>query len=334
MTDTIHLSLAELATLLGDILQRHGCSPAVAACIANNYATAEQDGAKSHGVFRMPAVVSTLKSGWLDGMAEPLVEDTAPGLVRVDAANGFTQFALAAGRDLLVEKVRASGIAAIAIRNSHHFGALWPDVEPFAREGLIALSVVNSMTSVVPHGGTKPVYGTNPIAFASPRDGHDPLVFDQASSALANGDVQIAAREGHALPPGAGLDRSGQPTTDPPAVLDGGARLPFGGHKGSSIALMVEILCAGLTGGQFSFEVDWSGHNGALTPKTGQTIILIDPEQGASRPFRSRVEQLLAQLHAAGQERLPGDRRYANRRHAQAHGIALSRQEYDTLSAL
>ena len=334
MTSTVTLSLAALQSLLEQILLRHGCSPMVAACIANNYAIAEQDGAKSHGVFRMPAIVSTLQSGWLDGKAIPLVEDVAPGLVRVDAANGFTQPALEAGRELLLAKVRTAGIAAIAIRNSHHFGALWPDVEPFAREGFIALSVVNSMTSVVPHGGTKAVFGTNPIAFASPRLGDDPLVFDQASSALANGDVQIAAREGHALPPGAGLDKHGQPTTDPKAVLDGGALLPFGGHKGSSIALMVEILCAGFTGGQFSFEVDWSQHQGALTPKTGQTIIVIDPERGAPGHFRSRIEQLLEQVREAGQERLPGDRRYANRRHAQANGIALTHEEYEKLLAL
>lgn len=334
MTDTVTLSLAALQRLLEEILLRHGCSADVAACIAHNYAIAEQDGAKSHGVFRLPAIVSTLKSGWLDGKAVPSVDDVSPGLVRVDARNGFTQPALAAGRALLLEKAKTCGIAAIAIRNSHHFGALWPDVEPFARDGLIALSVVNSMATVVPHGGTKPVYGTNPIAFATPREADDPLVFDQASSALANGDVQIAAREGHALPAGAGLDRHGNPTTDPQAVLDGGALLPFGGHKGSSIALMVEILCAGLTGGQFSFEVDWSEHEGALTPKTGQTIIVLDPERGASAPFRSRVEQLLTKLRAAGQERLPGDRRYANRRRAQLNGISLTRDEHEMLLAL
>src|SRR5690606_30733895 len=151
----------------------------------------------------------------------------------------------------------------LSIRHSHHFGALWPDIEPFARRGFIALAMVNSMRSVVPHGAHRPVYGTNPLGFAAPRDAADPLVFDQASSSMANGDVQIAAREGRMLPEGTGVDRDGNPTTDPSAVLDGGALLPFGGHKGSSIAMMMEIMSAALSGGDFSFEVDWSGFPGA-----------------------------------------------------------------------
>ncbi len=104
-------------------------------------------------------------------------------------------------RPLLLEKVRRNGIALLAIRDSHHFAALWPDVEPFADEGLVALSVVNSMACVVPHGGQKALFGTNPLAFAAPRAGGDPLVFDMATSAIAHGDVQIAAREGRLLPP-------------------------------------------------------------------------------------------------------------------------------------
>ena len=122
---------------------------------------------------------------------------------------------------------------------------MWPDIEPFAREGFIALTMVNSMASVVPHGGHRKLYGTNPLGFAVPRAGRDPLVFDQASSAWSNGDVQIARREGRPLPPGVGVDRDGKPTTDPNAVLEGGALLPFGGHKGSSIAMMMEIMARG-----------------------------------------------------------------------------------------
>jgi delta1-piperideine-2-carboxylate reductase len=109
-------------------------------------------------------------------------------------ATAFAQPALAAARPLLVEKAPQAGIAVLAIRNSHHFAALWPDVEPFAEEGLVALSVVNSMTCVVPHGADRPLFGTNPIAFAAPRAGAAPIVFDLATSAIAHGDVQIAAR--------------------------------------------------------------------------------------------------------------------------------------------
>jgi delta1-piperideine-2-carboxylate reductase len=222
----------------------------------------------------------------------------------------------------------------MSIRNAHHFGALWPDIEPFARDGLIAMMMVNSMASIVPHGGTSKLYGTNPLAFACPRESGDPLVFDQASSMWSNGDVQIARREGRALPPGVGVDRQGQPTTDPNAVLEGGALLPFGGHKGSSVAMMMEMMAAGLSGGNFSFEVDWSAYPGATTPNGGQTIILIDPQRGATREFTTRVETLIAAIHDAGQDRLPGDRRYANRRDAERNGVPITVEDLARLRSL
>lgn len=220
----------------------------------------------------------------------------------------------------------------LAIRRSHHFSALWPDVEPFADQGLVALSVVNSMACVVPHGGHTSVFGTNPIAFASPRAGHAPFVFDQASSAIAHGDVQIAAREGHTLKPGMGVDSEGQPTTDPKAILEGGALLPFGGHKGNSIALMIEILSAALTGGYFSGEFDWSGHPGAKTPYTGQFLLVIDPERGGNTGFAGRVSEICNLVLEAGQDRLPGDRRHATRKRTLAEGIPIRAEDHVLLS--
>lgn len=330
----IRVPFDALVELLVAIFRRGGCSDAVAAILAENMAAAERDGSKSHGIFRIPGYLGSLESGWVDGRAVPSIEDVAPGFLRVDGRNGFALPAIAAAREKLVAKARANGIALLAVRNSHHFSALWPDIEPFAREGLVAIEMVNSMASVVPFGGHRKLYGTNPLGFAAPRRNGDPLVFDQASSAIANGDVQIAARDGHQLPAGYGVDSSGAPTTDPRAVLDGGALLPFGGYKGSSIAMMMEIMAAALAGGNFSFEVDFSRHPGAATPHSAQTIILIDPTIGSSGDFAARIEVLIAEMHAAGQDRLPGDRRYANRREALALGIPIDEADLTRLRAL
>lgn len=329
----VRLPFEDLVVLLERIFVRHGVSCANARVLAENCAFCERDGSFSHGIFRIPGYVSSLKSGWVDGAAVPIVEDTGGAFIRVDAKNGFAQPALAAARPFLVDRARRHGIALLAVRRSHHFSALWPDVEPFADEGLVALSFVNSFACVVPHGGHKAVFGTNPVAFAAPRDGEPPFVFDQASSAIANGDVQIAAREGKLLEPGTGVDRNGEPTRDPKAVLDGGALLPFGGHKGNSIALMVEILGAALTGGYFSSEFDWSEFEGAQTPKTGQLFIVIDPERGGNGVFRPRVSQIAALVRDSGQERLPGDRRIRARSQSLAEGIPLSRPNYDMLQS-
>lgn len=329
-----NLSLDELTALLEKIFQRHGTSAEVARVLAENCAGAERDGAHSHGVFRMPGYVSTLQSGWVNGKAVPVVEDVASGFVRVDADNGFAQPALAAARALLVEKARSAGIAVLAIRNSHHFAALWPDVEPFAYEGLVALSVVNSMTCVVPHGADRPLFGTNPIAFAAPRADGDPIVFDLATSAIAHGDVQIAARKGERLPPGMGVDSLGQPTQDPKAILEGGALLPFGGHKGSALSMMVELLAAALTGGNFSFEFDWNNHPGAKTPWTGQLLIVIDPSKAAGQSFAERSQELVRQMHGVGLKRLPGGRRHQQRAKSATAGIALDEQTLANLRKL
>jgi delta1-piperideine-2-carboxylate reductase len=333
VTET-RISTAELASVLKAVFRRHGCSEPVAAILAGNMAGAERDGAHSHGIFRVNGNLGSLDSGWVDGKAVPVLEDVAPGVLRGDGRNGFSLPLLDMAREPLMAKATANGIAMLSVRNAHHFSAVWPDIEPFARQGFVALATINSMASVVPHGGTKKLYGTNPMGFAVPRGDGDPLVFDQASSGWSNGDVQIARREGRALPPGIGVDRNGVPTIDPNAVLEGGALLPFGGHKGSSIAMMMESMGAALAGGDYSFEMDWSRHPGAATPHGGQTYILIDPGRGNARVFAQRIEALIDAIHDAGQERLPGDRRYANRRAHERDGIPISPAELARLRDL
>lgn len=328
------IPFADLVTLLERIFVIHGCSAPVAAMLAANCAGAERDAAHSHGLFRIEGYLSTLASGWVDGRAVPVLEDAGAAFLRVDAANGFAQPALALAAPVAMARARDTGACVVAIRRSHHFAALWPDVEPFAEQGLVALAMVNSMAVVVPAGARRPVYGTNPLAFAAPRAGGI-VVFDQAVSTMAHGDVQIAAREGRSLPPGTGVDADGVPTDDPRAVLDGGALLAFGGHKGAAIALMIEIMAAALTGGAFSHEVDWSAHPGAQTPCTGELLILIDPARGGSGAgFAARVEQMLGALAAAGQGRLPGDRRMAARARAMAGGVPIAAQRLAQLRAM
>jgi len=332
--ETRLIAFGQLTELLERIFLRAGASKAVASILANNCAACERDGSLSHGVFRMPGYVSSIASGWVDPKAAPRIEDVGPAMVRVDAMNGFAQPALAAASALLIDKAAATGAAILAIRNSHHFSALWPDIEPFAERGLLAISAVNSFACAVPYGASKPVFGTNPIAYAAPRLGRPPLVADLATSSMANGDVQIAAREGRALPRGYAVDGDGNPTTDPQVVLDSGALLTFGGHKGSAISLLIELLGAALTGGQFSYEVDWSAYPGAQTPHTGQFLILLDPDRGRGIEFAARTEQLIEQMFFAGLSRLPGSRRYERRAETMRDGIPIDAQELGRLERM
>ncbi|WFU05541.1 Ldh family oxidoreductase (plasmid) [Rhizobium sp. CB3171] len=329
--DSIRISFGDLKLLLVKIFVRFGVSEANAAILAENCAGCERDGSMSHGVFRIPGYVATLGSGWVDGKALPTIEDGGEAFIRVDARNGFAQPALAAATPLLIEKASRYGAAVLAIRNSHHFSALWQDLEPFARKGFVALSMVSGLACVAPPGSAKPIMGTNPIAFATPVAGADPFVFDFATSAMSNGDLRIAAREGHNVPPGTGVDAEGLLSEDPKRILAGGSLLPFGGHKGFALSLMVEVLASGLTGGQFSTEVDFSTHPGAETPKTGQALILIDPTCGNNNAFASRVAHLIELVRQSGGTRLPSDRRYRTRAASERDGIRLSASTYEQL---
>ena len=304
---------ATLAGLIAGALARHGLRAASAASVAAVVAAAECQGALSHGLLRLPGYLAVLRSGWVNGQAVPRVQDAAPGLIAVDGDNGFAQPALDAVRAAAAALARSQGVAAVCLANTHHFAALWPDVEPFAADGLVALTVVNSRSRMVMWGGQKKVLGTNPMAFACPRRDAPPVVWDQASSLRAQGELLLARQEGHAVPEGAGVDAAGLPSTDPAAILDGGAFLPFGGHKGAGIAFMVEVLAAAFTGGRFGFEDESQDFSNAMTSNAGQFLLLADPMHVTGSRFYDRIEDLVAALKESGAERLPGERRHARR---------------------
>ena len=211
----------------------------------------------------------------------------------------------------------------MGLRNNGNLNALWWEAEHFGDAGLICLTMSTSQSFVAPWGGNKALFGTDPIAFACPRAGKPPMVFDYATSASARGEIQVAAREGHSIPKGWALDKDGNDTTDPAAALQG-VQLPFGGHKGNAIMIMVELLSAGLTGGNFCFEaqeqVDAFGGHDAGPSNAGQIFILIDPK-GFHETFLDRVETLFGKILAQEGTRIPGDRRYANRARSATDGI-------------
>jgi delta1-piperideine-2-carboxylate reductase len=304
-----------------------------AAIIARVLVEAERDGTTSHGLFRVSGYLATLTSGHVDAKAEPVVHDVAPSVVKVDAGNGFAQPALAAGRALVTQKARATGVAVMAIHNSHHFAPLWADVEPFAEDGLVAMALVNSRLRIAPWDARTKLLGTNPMAFASPRAGKPPLVWDQASSVMAQGQVLLAAKEGRQLPPDTLIDREGNPTDDPNELMRGGALRAFGGYKGSSIALMVEILAGALTGGQFGFEDTLGEQRGAATQNAGELLIVIDPARFGNGAFPVRVNTLLDHLRQGGVSRLPAEQRHKMRL-ANRDGIPVDDETLRALEAL
>ncbi|WP_116652226.1 Ldh family oxidoreductase [Pelagibacterium sediminicola] len=336
MTDMVSLTLDEVQALAVRVLTANGLSEAHAQANATVMRDCQRDECHSHGLYRLIMCVKTLRAGKVVPDAVPEVFDHAPGVVRVDAKSGFSLLALEAGLPMFIEKAKASGTAALAINNCFHFSALWPEVERLAEEGLAALAMNPSHAWVAPAGGNAPLFGTNPLAFAWPRAEGHPFVFDFATSAMARGDIELYRRAGKPLPENTGVDRQGSPTTDAAAVLDG-AMLPFGGHKGSALSLMIELLAGPLIGDLTSVESMAFDEGAEATPFHGELLIAFDPARFAGGDAASHLARADALLNAiVGQgARLPGERRHAARERTFASGhVEIPRKLYEDIEAL
>lgn len=343
--DAERIPFDELVAVLERAFLDEGVAPDSARMIARNCASAERDGTHSHGVFRMPGYLASIRCGWLDGTAVPEVERVSPSYIRVDGRNGFTQLAIRAAQPDIDAAIAETGVALVAIRDAHHFSALWPDVEPFARQGLVALTMVTGGDSIViPPGASERIFGTNPMAFATPRAGVDgelldPVVWDFATSTMSHGDLTITRDEGRRLAPGMGIGRGGRATQDPAEVLEEGGLIAFGGHKGALLQLMVETLASALTGAPFSPEADSDRAGGpkpegAHTSRIGQFLLVVDPERGGNSAFGARIGAFVEMLREAGMSRIPGEQRYARRAESEERGVpvtAIMREFFATL---
>jgi LDH2 family malate/lactate/ureidoglycolate dehydrogenase len=331
------LTLDEVHDLAVSTLTALGASDDSAGAIADTITAAERDECKSHGLFRLPGYSVALRNGRIDGKAVPETRDLAPAVVQVDAKGGFAPLALRVGRPALIEKARSQGIAALPVVNSHHFAALWYEVEAVAAEGLVAFAFVNSRSFVAPGGGTKPLFGTNPMSFGWPRKGRPPMVFDQASSAIARGEMQIHLRDGKSIPEGWAIDADGKPTTDPAAGL-AGAQLPFGGYKGSAIALMVELMASGLPRSHFGYEASAEDTGDGGPSKGGELMLAMDLSRfvadGDADASFDHAEGLFAQLLAQEGTRLPSDRRFEARKRTPDEGITIPKALHDEILAI
>lgn len=323
MSDTTILSLDDIHQLASQALLAHDFSDSQATSIADTVMAAERDGCKSHGLFRIAFYVAALKNKTANARAEPILRVSDSSVIHVDALHGFCPLALQTGLPMLIEKAQQGGIAALAIHNTYNIAALWPEVESLAEQGLVAFAFTTSNAYVAPAGGQSPVYGTNPMAFGFPRDNLPPLVFDQASSASARGEIQLHQEAGKTLPDGWAIDRNGQPTNDPSAALEG-AQLPFGGYKGAALALMVELLAGALIGENLSLESSAHDTHGVGAPVGGELLLAMAPSHFSSGGHLQRAEHLFSEILQQPGTRLPSQRRYECRQHSLSSGVPVA----------
>ncbi len=310
---TVSLTLDEIFDLAKKTLLANGCDDETASILAELIMKAERDGSLSHGLFRLPAYVSGLKSGKINGKARPEIKKISPSAIKVLGNNCLAPMVLNKGIPELVKAAKENGVAVLAITNSHHMAAMWPETEAIAEQGLVAFACTSYKPAVAPAGAIKPLYGTNPISFAWPRKGKTPVVYDMATASMAMGEVQVAKREGHKVPLGTGLTKDGKETTDPGEIADGGVLLPFGGYKGSGIAMMVELLAGALVGDKFSYETAANDTNDGGPPSGGEFILAISPDKLSENDWDKHSSEFFEKMKSMDGVRLPGERRHKNR---------------------
>jgi (2R)-3-sulfolactate dehydrogenase (NADP+) len=317
------LSLAEAEALVTRTLIRCRTAEDNARSVARALVAAEADGLKGHGLSRVPTYAAQAKVGKVDGFAKPVLTRPKPAVLAVDAAHGFAYPAIDAAVSALPKVVHEQGVAVAPIRRSHHCGAAGHPAERLAEAGVAAILFANTPAAIAPWGGSRAVFGTNPIAFACPLPEREPIVVDLSLSKVARGNILAAKQKGEPIPQGWALDVAGRPTTDPDAAL-AGTMVPLGEAKGTALALMVELLAAGLTGANFAAEASSFLDADGPPPGTGQLIVAFAPATLAGPAAPMRFADLASAIEGQPGARLPGSRRLEAREKAWRDGLVVA----------
>jgi len=286
-------------------------------------------------VLRLPTYILAAQEGQVKAGNRPRVIRRKGATGLVDGAIGYGQPGMWMATRLAGEIARDLGVACVAVQNSYHIGRVAPYVEALAREGLIGLAMANAAPAVAPYGSSGRVFGTNPIAWAVPRaDRDNPLSFDIATAAIAEGKLRVARAKGVPIAPGLLVNCDGVPTTDPNEFYEGGALLTFGGHKGSGISLLAQVLGRGLAG------MDPSSYDGPRGVN-GPVLIAIDPE--CFMPYDDFIAQMESQCAAIlsstcaaefDEVLLPGDPERRAQADRAANGIPVADRTLEELADL
>jgi len=302
--------------------------------LADSIVAAEAAGQPSVGFAHLIDYLEALAAGRIDGKAEPALTRPAPAIILSDAGGGIAHTGFDRGFADIVSAARSFGLALFVQKNAFTCGALGFFAGRLAQQGMVAIAATNGPALIAPQGATKPVYCTNPLAFAAPCADAPPLLIDQSSSATAFVNIRSAAAAGKPIPKGWAIDAQGRPTTDAKAAMKG-ALLAFGGTRGANIALMVEVLAAGLSGANWSLDAP-PFDAGSESPGTGLFVLAIDPKLIDPR-FEERLAVQSSRLAVDYGVHVPGMAKAKALRCAARDGVflpkALHRRIVDVLGA-
>ncbi len=331
---------AETLTLLSRaIFEATGCPPDIAARVTTALVDANLVGHDSHGVIRIPGYVKDVREGQIVADARPSILRETDVSALVDGHWAFGHYSAAYATTVAVEKAKARGISIVGIVRCNHIGRLGEYAAQASAAGAIALILASGFrgrgVSAVPFGGAKPLFGTNPLAVGIPAGAEPAVLIDFATTAVAAGKIEVARAKKEPLPPGSIVDREGRPTTDPEDYYRGGAILPFGGHKGYALSVMVEFLGRVLTGADAFAE---PGRGGEVYTHSGTTIVAVDPHIFApAEQYAARADETIERLHAVPPAPgtlgvlVPGEPEERSRRERLVSGIPLAEETWDQI---
>jgi (2R)-3-sulfolactate dehydrogenase (NADP+) len=312
----------ELLALAVRALQNAGASESMALAAAQHLVRAEEQGLPTHGMSRVPFYCGMLRNGRAEGAARPSIVAEKAGVCLIDNADGLPYESCALAIREVIARAKRNGVAFAGIRNSAHVGVLGIHLQDVAGAGLVGVAFTNSPAAIPAWGGKKALFGTDPVAFAFPREGADPIVVDLALTTVVRGRIMMAMQKGERIPEGWALDRDGKPTTDPKEAIERGSLFPIGGAKGAMLALAFELVCAALTGAAIGPEADSFFSEQGNKPRIGQAFLAIDPGAlaGMTKYFE-RVETVVRTMLADEGVRLPGSKRFGSERKLRREGI-------------
>ncbi|CAH0190003.1 Ldh family oxidoreductase [Peribacillus sp. Bi134] len=319
-----------LKSFCEELLGKMGMSKLDSGVVADSLVTANMEGVDSHGISRLPIYSKRFLDNRINISPNIQLQEKSPSVLVVDGDNGLGH--VISYHSILkgIEMAKSTGTAAIAIKNSNHFGTASYFCKLAAEQNLVCIGFTNSPPGIAPWGGKKAFFGTNPIAFGFPTDDDKPVIIDLSTSIVARGKIILAANQGKEIPEGWAIDREGQPTTSAEAALEGSV-LPLGGAKGAALALAVEILTGVLSGAAFGPKVKNLYDEKEIEPaNVGHFFILLDIEKFIDLDvFFLSINMLLKEMKAvpkaleSSEIRYPGERRRQEALNSLKEGIQL-----------
>ena len=314
MEELVTLSITQLEELMKKKLIAAGLPQEAASETAKHLAIADATGVHSHGAVRMDYYAERIAKGGITLAPKLSFEKTGPATGIFHGDNGMGQYVCNEAMKIAIHLAKEAGIAYVGVEQTSHSGTMAYYVKKAAEEELIALAMCQSDPMAVPFGGTRNYFGTNPIAFAAPRAGHEPIVFDMATTVQAWGKILDARAKNQPIPENWAVDETGQPTTDPTDVKGSLLGLPFGKHVSSMYADLTEKR------------------------RLGQMFLVIDPKRFTDlSAFKEQMDQMVNELHeippVEGQSTVyyPGEISQLQFEKAKQDGVQIPRSIYEYL---